>query len=197
MHRKVNKSITMHRKVNKSITMHRKVNKSVTMYRKVNKSITMHRKVNKSITMYRKVNKSITMHRKVNKSITMYRKVNKSITMHRKVNKSITMHRKVNKSVTTSVDAQCTTSQSRLPFLTHIFTVTHSFTQGIFLAAWPIRFLINPYSQSQTTQLQQSISIFWINLQLEPRYTNSHVQCTSLPDVTAANTSKRSSYVSP
>ena len=78
------------------------------------------------------------------------------------------VHRKVNKSITTSIDTQCTTSQAPLPFLTHIFTVTHSFTQGIFLAAWPIRFLINPYSQSQGTQSQRSLTIFSINLQFKP-----------------------------
>ena len=78
------------------------------------------------------------------------------------------VHRKVNKSPTTSVDAHCMTFQSRLQFLMHTFTVTHSLTQGIFLAAWPIRFLINPYSQSQGTQSHRSSTTFWINLQLKP-----------------------------
>ena len=39
-----------------------------------------------------------------------------------------TCTRKSKQSTTTSVDAQCTTSL-KLPSLTHIFTVTHSFTQ--------------------------------------------------------------------
>ena len=67
-------------------------------------------------------------------------------------------HKKSKQSTTNSVDAHCTTSQSRF-FLPHISTV-----QGIFLAAWPIRFLINPYSQSQGTQSQQSLTILSINL---------------------------------
>ena len=68
------------------------------------------------------------------------------------------------------------------------YTLTHT---SICLAAWLVRFLINPYSQSQGTHSHRSLTIFWISLQLKPCLPQPPgAKCTCLPDVMAANTSK-------
>ena len=76
------------------------------------------------------------------------------------------VHRKkVNKSTTTSVDAHSRTSESRLLSCSHFhsYTLTHPI-QGIFLAAWPIRFPDQSISQSQKTPSHRSSTTFSIIL---------------------------------
>ena len=48
------------------------------------------------------------------------------------------------------------------------YTLTHP-VQGIFLAAWPVRFPDQSISQSQKTPLHRSSTTFSTNLQLNPR----------------------------
>ena len=99
------------------------------------------------------------------------------------------VHKKSKQLTTTSIHAHSRTSKSPL---THIFTdFTHPFTQGIFLAAWPIRFPDQSISQSQKTPSHRSSSTFSISLQLKPRLPQPPgAKCTCLPDVQLANASK-------
>ena len=79
------------------------------------------------------------------------------------------------------------------PFLTHICTVTHSLTSRHHPSCkanqipWPI---YKPVTKDPiATKLNHFLDHSFFNL--SHAYPNSHVQCTCLPAVLAANTSKR------